>query len=502
MAAENIVFDLIIIGAGPGGYHSALRAAQFGAKCAVIEKGPLGGTCSNWGCIPTKALYASAKLIEDMEEKSAAFGAIIEGKITKDFSKAVERKNEVVKSLVDGIAGLLKMRKIPVFQGAGKIEGGNADEGFDVSSTNAAGEQTMLKGKRVIVATGSTPALIPVFNIDHQKILTSDDILSPDFKALPEKLLIVGAGVIGCEFANIFALFGVKIVMVELLDTMLATEEPTIIKELKKKFDALGIEVNTGVNVLKVEATENGVEATTVPASTPKDQIDAAEKAVFQADMCLVSIGRARTSANLGLETLGAKVERGLIMMNKATCETDVPGVYAIGDVANGGPTNIPQLAHAASYQGDVAVANALASIGGFNTEPMTANYDNIPYTIFTSPNIGSVGLREKAAKEKFGKMSTGRFFYGSLGKAKCMGEDDGFMMIVVDDASDKIVGATCIGAEAPELISEVTVAMTHGLTAKQLGEVIHSHPTVSEMVLETVEDVHGMAIHKVGRKK
>nr|MDO8085314.1 dihydrolipoyl dehydrogenase [Candidatus Sigynarchaeum springense] len=497
MAANSEIFDLIIIGSGPGGYHAALRAGQFGAKVALIEKQNLGGTCSNWGCIPTKALYASAKLLEDVQEKAASAGVIIDGKVKADFTVAVNRKNDVVKSLVDGIAGLLKTRKIPVFWGSGKIEGGSIDKGFDVSVTAKDGTKTMLKGKRVIVATGSTPALIPAFNIDHKKILTSDDILHPDFKTLPKTMIVIGGGVIGCEFANIFARFGVKVTILEFLDTILATEEQSIIRELKKKFDAQGIAVFTGVNVLKIETTETGVKATTVPASTPKDAIEKTEKIVHEAELCLVSIGRAKVSANLGLEQLGVKVERSQVMINKGTCETDVKGIYAIGDV-----TGVFMLAHVASHQGDIAVANALASIGGFDVKPRTANYDVIPYTIFTSPNIGSVGLREKTAKDKHGSVNVGRFFYASLGKAKCMGEEEGFMMIVANASTDEIVGATCIGAEAPELISEITVAMHHKIKAHELGEVVHSHPTISEMVLETVEDVHGMAIHKVGRRK
>jgi dihydrolipoamide dehydrogenase len=496
MAEESNVFDLIIIGSGPGGYHSALRAAQHGAKVALVEKQNLGGTCSNWGCIPTKALYASAKMLEDIQEKAEYAGIKCE-KVVADFSKAADRKNEIVKSLVDGIAGLLKTRKVPVFWGTGKVEGGNLSSMFDVSVTGKDGKKVMLKGKRVIIATGSTPALIPALNIDHKRILTSDDILHPDFKKLPKTMIVIGGGVIGCEFANIFARFGVKVTILEFLDTILATEEQVIVKELKKKFDGLGIGIFTGQNVLKVEATATGVKATTVAAATPKDKVDSAEKAVHEAELCLVSIGRAKISQNLGLEALGVKIERSQITINKQTCETDAKGIYAIGDV-----TGVFMLAHVASHQGDVAVANALHSIGGFEAEERVANYDIIPYTIFTSPNIGSVGLREKAAKEKHGNVNVGRFFYASLGKAKCMGEEDGFMMIVADAKSDEIVGATCIGAEAPELISEVTVAMHHKIKAHELGEVVHSHPTISEMVLETVEDVHGTAIHKVGRKK
>ena len=495
--SEEEIFDLVIIGTGPGGYHSALRAGQYDAKVAVIEKDKVGGTCSNWGCIPTKALFASAKLLEDIEEQAEKFGITIEGGIKPNFAQAVNRKNEVVDSLVSGIEGLLGTRKIPIYRGFGKVEGGSIESGFDVSSTDKDGNKTMLKAKRVIVATGSTPALIPAFNIDHDKILTSDDILAPEFKTLPEKMLIIGAGVIGCEFANIFANFGVQVEMLEYLPTMLATEEKHVIRQLKKKFKKLGIKVHTNQNVLDVENTGSGVKATTVSAKTPKDEIETAEKSTFEADLCLVSIGPAKVSSDLGLEALGVKLERGQIGVNRDTCETAVKGIYAIGDVTGG-----LMLAHVASHEGDVAVENALASIGGFDVHPRKPSYSVVPYTIFTSPNIGSVGLREKAAKEKYEKVYTGRFFYGSLGKAKCMGEEDGFMMIVVDAESDQIVGATCIGAEAPELISEVAVAMAHGITAHELGHVIHSHPTISEMVLETVEDVHGMAIHKVGRRK
>ncbi|MHA1681880.1 MAG: dihydrolipoyl dehydrogenase [Promethearchaeota archaeon] len=493
---EEKIYDLVVIGAGPGGYHAALRAAQYGAKVAIIEKSKLGGTCSNWGCIPTKALFASAKMLGDLKEKGEEFGILISGSVKGSFVKAVERKNKVVSELVSGIEGLLKTRKIAIFVGTGKVEGGNATSGFTVSSTAGDGSKTMVKGKRVIVATGSTPALIPAFNIDHSRVLTSDDILAPEFNRIPRKMLIIGAGVIGCEFANIFATFGVQVELLEFLPTMLATEEKAVIRELKKKFDALGIKVHTSQMVQNVENTGVGVKATTIPAGTPRDQADSAEKTTFEADICLVSIGRSKVSSNLGLEELGVKIERGQIAVNRDNCETDVEGLYAIGDVTGG-----LMLAHVASYEGDIAVENALSSIGGFDVHPRIAKYDVVPYTIFTSPNIGSVGLREKAAKEKH-KVYTGRFFYGSLGKAKCMGEDEGFMMIVAEAATGKILGATCIGAEAPELISEVTVAMNHGITAQGLGEVIHSHPTISEMVLECAEDVHGMAIHKVGRRK
>jgi dihydrolipoamide dehydrogenase len=499
--SEQEVFDLIIIGTGPGGYHAALRAAQYDAKVAVIEKSPteLGGTCSNWGCIPTKALVTSAHLLEEIHEKAPELGVTV-GNVSFDFAKAVERKNKVVSELREGIEGLLNIRKIPIHYGFGKLEGGNMNDGFSVSVTPKEGEKTFLKGKRVILATGSTPALIPAFNIDHKKILTSDDILHPDFKTLPKSMLIIGAGVIGCEFGNIFRRFGVDVTMLEYLPSMIATEERLVIKELKSKFEEIGIKLHVNQNVLKVEATETGVKATTCDASVPRDQTDSAEKFTYEADLCLVSIGRAKMFKNVGVEELGGTIDRSGIVVNEKTRETGISGVYAIGDVTGG-----PMLAHKASYDGDVAVANALSSIGGFNTHPREADYTVLPATIFTSPEIGSVGIREKQAKEmareKGSKVYTGRFYYASLGKAKCMAEEQGFMMIIAD-SEDKILGASCIGHGAPELIATVSVAMEHGLTAKELGHTIYSHPTISEMVLETAEDVYGRAIHKAGRPR
>ncbi len=486
-------YDLVVIGAGPGGYHSAIRAAQFGAKVALIEKAKLGGTCLNWGCIPTKALYASADLIHKIKENGAEFGVSCEPKL--DFAKAVERKNKVVEELVQGIGALEKAWKNDVYFGHGKIIGGNVNDGFEISIEGD--ETNVIKAKRVIIATGSSPAMIPAFNIDHDRILTSDDILDPNFKTVPERLLIIGAGVIGCEFANIFATFGSKVVMLEYLPTPIATEEKLIIKELQKKITSLGIELHVSQNVLSVENTGLGVKATTCSADVPRDQVESAEKFYYEADYCLVSIGRARESKNLGLEELGIVTERGAIKIDPKTTETVVKGIYAIGDVAASGA---PMLAHVASYMGDIAVVNALASIGNFPVKERTTDYNVIPATIFTNPNIGSVGLRRNQAKALEIEVAMGRFPYMSLGKAKCMGEEEGFIMILADKKTHKIIGASCIGAEAPELISEIALAMQNGLTVHDLVETIHSHPTISEMVLEGAEDVFGMAIHKKGR--
>ncbi|MHA1490375.1 MAG: dihydrolipoyl dehydrogenase [Promethearchaeota archaeon] len=492
---EN-TYDIAIIGAGPGGYHSAIRAAQYGAKVALIEKDKLGGTCLNRGCIPTKALYASAHLIEQIQGADE-FGVEISG-YKADFAKAVKRKNNIVEELVEGIAGLQKGWKNDVFYGSGKILGGNANSGFEIS-VQGEEDNKIINAKRVLIATGSSPALIPAFNIDHERILTSDDVLDPNFTTVPEKLIIVGAGVIGCEFANIFTTFGSKVEMLEFLPTPIATEEPMVIKALQKKLEAKGIKIHLSQGVLSVENTGSGVKAITCSADVPRDKQNdpETEKFTYEADLCLVSIGRARESLGLGLEELGIETDRGAIKIDTITCETAVKGIYAIGDVAASGA---PMLAHVASYMGDVAISNALVSLGGFPVKERKTDYSVVPATIFTSPNIGSVGIRRKTAKKRGMDVLMGQFPYQSLGKARCMGVKDGFMVILADKQNYKIIGASCIGVEAPELISEVALAMRHGLTIHDIGETIHSHPTISEMVLETSEAVIGKAIHKKGR--
>ncbi|MFX1281295.1 MAG: dihydrolipoyl dehydrogenase family protein, partial [Promethearchaeota archaeon] len=321
----DLIYDIAIIGAGPGGYHAAIRAAQYGAKVALIEKEKLGGTCLNRGCIPTKALYASVESIEKLKDFEDFGIKIID--YTLDFKKAVERKNRIVEELVNGIEVLEKAWKNDIYFGHGKIIGGSKTSGFTISIQDE--NHTLIKAKSVILATGSSPALIPSFNIDHEKILTSDDILDPNFITVPDKLLIIGAGVIGCEFANIFASFGSKVTMLEYLSSPIATEEHMIVKELIKKFNELEIEIKTSQNVLSITNTGSGVKAITCAASVPKDKIEEAEKFIFEADLCLVSIGRVKESKDLGLEALGIKTDRGAIKCNSNTLETSVDGIYA-----------------------------------------------------------------------------------------------------------------------------------------------------------------------------
>ncbi|MHA2036518.1 MAG: dihydrolipoyl dehydrogenase [Promethearchaeota archaeon] len=488
---SDILYDIAIIGAGPGGYHAAIRAAQYGAKVALIEKNKLGGTCLNLGCIPTKALYASVQSIDRIKDFDDLGIEIKNYKL--NFKKAVFRKNRVVEELVGGIEALEKAWKNDIFYGHGKILGGNSNSGFDILIKGE--ENKQIKAKRVILATGSSPALIPAFNIDHDRILTSDDILDPKFTNVPERLIIIGAGVIGCEFANIFASFGCKVTLLEFLGSPLATEEPMIVKELLKKFNKLGIEIKTSQNVLSVENTGSGVKVTTSSATIPRDQIENAAKMIFEAEYCLVSIGRVKESKDIGLEELNIETERGAIKCNSKSLETSITGIYAVGDVTGG-----LMLAHVAYHEADVAVVNALFSIGNFPVKETTTDYKVVPATIFTSPNIGSVGLRRKAAKDRGIDVLMGQFPYRSLGKAKCMGEEEGFLITLAEKESLRIIGASCIGIEASEIIAELSLAIKHGLTVHDISETIHSHPTISEMVLEGSEAVIGKAIHKKGR--
>ncbi|MCJ7651405.1 MAG: dihydrolipoyl dehydrogenase [Candidatus Lokiarchaeota archaeon] len=488
------VYDIGIIGAGPGGYHAAIRAAQYDAKVMLIEKDKVGGTCLNRGCIPTKALYSSASLIEKIGKHAFNYGIDITGEVKPNFNRAVDRKNLIVNQLIENIEALIKQRKIDLFYGSGKLMGGSIESAFNVKIEGK--DEKIVKAKRLIIATGSKPAEIPSFNIDHERILTSDDILSNNFKTIPNTILIIGGGVIGCEFANIFNRFGSKVIILEYLPSIIAMEEPPVARELKKKFRVMGIEVFEGRRVLEIKTTDSQVNAMTCDANIPGDQVESAEKQVFKADLCLVSIGRIRCIENLGIENTKIEIRKGCIHVNEKTLETAEKGIYAIGDV-NGGL----MLAHVASYEADIAVFNALSSIGRFDTFPVKTDYNVVPSSIFTAYEIASVGFKSKFLEAQNVQIRTGRFGYAGLGKAKCMGEEEGFLMMNVNEKTDEILGASCIGVAAPELIAEISLAMKNGLTVHEITDTIHSHPTLSEMVLEAAEDVYGLSIHRARRR-
>ncbi len=463
-------FDLVVIGGGPGGYTAAIRAAQKGATVGLVEKDRVGGTCLNRGCIPTKALYYSAKNLL-ATEKAEKFGIKISG-VEFNIAEAVRRKNDVVAKLVGGIEQLLKANRIELMRGNGSIEA----EG-KVKVEREDGSTEVVGAKSIIIATGSEPALIPAFKIDGTNVITSTEAL--ELNRVPESLLIIGGGVMGCEFANIFSAFGSSVKIVEILPRILSTEDPQAVRVVERVFKKRGVEVFTGTGVEEINIVEDGrVETRLTDGRT------------ITTEKVLVTIGRSFNSSGIGLEGVGVETDdKGRIEVD-SRMQTTAKGIYAIGDVTGG-----MLLAHVAAKEGLVAVENAL---GG--TEEM--DYSVIPAGIFTEPEIASVGMREKEAKEKELEVKVGRFPYAASGKALTMEEPDGFVQIVADASTDKVLGATIVGAHATDLIGEVAIAIRQGAKVTDIADTVHAHPTLPELVMEAAEDVHGMAIHKAGRRK
>ncbi len=453
-----------VIGAGPGGYVAAIRAAQRGAEVTVIEEGEVGGTCLNWGCIPTKTLIASAEVLHKAKN-AEDFGLELSGTVLPNIRKIMERKKKVVDTQIKGIRGLLKSWGIKLLEGRGVIIN---QKKIKVTLKDGANQE--IDTDKIIIATGSKPAQIPVFPFDGKRILSSDHAINLD--VIPKSLLIVGAGVIGCEFAFIYREFGSEVTMVEMMPRAVSTEDEEISALLERELKKNKIKLITNTGVQKVDVKEDSVTATLSDGKT------------IDAEKVLVSIGRSVNSKNIGLENVGVNTDkRGEIFVNEKM-QTNVEGIYAIGDVVGG-----IMLAHLASKQGLVAAENATGGNAAIR-------YDVVPAAIFTSPEIASVGLREHQVKEKNIKYKVGRFQFRALGKAHAMGEISGLFKIISDEETDKILGAHIIGPHASDLIHEVAVAMEGGLTVNAIAHTIHAHPTLAEGVMETAEDVHGMAVH------
>jgi dihydrolipoamide dehydrogenase len=456
---------LTIIGAGPGGYVAAVRAAQKGAQVTVVEAAEVGGTCLNWGCIPTKALIASAEALE-RARNAPDFGIEVSGVVGINIGKIRERKDKVVSTQVKGIRGLFRSWGVDLIEGRGSLISPDV-----VRVVQKDGMTMDVKSDRVIIATGSRPARPAGFPFDGESVITSDDAVQ--MKRIPKSLLIVGAGVIGSEFAFIYRSFGAEVTMVEMMPRALSTEDEEMSAIIEREFKKSKIKLIAKVKVEKVEKTGDGTMAAT---------LDNGQR--IETGMILVSIGRSMNSEKLGLEAVGVAMGgRGEITVN-GKMETSVPGIYAVGDV-----TGKALLAHVASHQGLAAVENAL---GGSETMDYTA----VPSGIFTMPEIGSVGLREHQAVEQGVKYRVGRFPYRALGKAHVTGEITGMVKILSDEATDKVLGVHICGAHATDMMHEGALAITTGTTAKQLGSMIHAHPTFSEAIMEAAEDVHGRAIH------
>jgi dihydrolipoamide dehydrogenase len=460
---------LTIIGAGPGGYVAAIRAAQKGAAVTLIEGSEVGGVCLNWGCIPTKTLIASAEALE-RTRRIADFGIQVSGEVSYNLAKIRERKDKVVATQVKGIRGLLKSWGVDLVEGRGTLLSPDT-----VRVVRKDGTAADVMSDKVILATGSRPAKLPGFPFDGESVITSDEAIQ--LASIPKSLLIVGAGVIGSEFAFIYRSFGSEVTVVEMMAHAVSTEDEEMSELLEREMKKAKIKLVTNV---KVDNVEKGSDGMMVARLSNKTEV--------RTERILVSIGRSMNSENLGLDNAGVVIgRRGEITVNEKM-ETNVPGIYAIGDV-----TGNMMLAHVASRQGLVAVDNAL---GGDSR----MDYTVVPAGIFTMPEIGSVGLREKQAIEKGIKYKVGRFPFRGLGKSHAMGEIAGLAKVIVDEATDKVIGVHLCGAHATDLIHEGALAMQMGATAQQLGAMIHAHPTLAEAIMEASEDVHKMAIHVMKR--
>ncbi|MCK9419237.1 MAG: dihydrolipoyl dehydrogenase [Nitrospirae bacterium] len=465
-----MTIKLTIIGAGPGGYVAAIRAAQKGAEVTVVEGAEVGGTCLNWGCIPTKTLIASAEALVRTRH-AADFGIQVSGEVSYNLTKIRERKDKVVSTQVKGIRSLFKSWGVNLIEGRGSI----LSPGM-VRVVRKDGTVVDVRFDKVIIATGSRPAKLPGFPFDGESVITSDEAIQ--LKDIPKSLLIIGAGVIGCEFAFIYNVFGAEVTMVEMMAHAISTEDEEMSGILERELKKAKIKLVTNVKVEKVDKGPDGMMVAKLSNGTEA-----------RAERILVSIGRSMNSENLGLDTVGVVIgKRGEITVNDKM-ETNVPGIYAIGDV-----TGNMMLAHVASHQGLVAVDNAL---GGDSR----MDYNVVPAGIFTMPEIGSVGLREKQAIEKGIKYRVGRFPFRGLGKAHAMGEITGMAKIIADEDTDKVIGVHICGAHATDLIHEGALAIKMGATARQLGDMIHAHPTLAEALMEAAEDVHTMAVHVMKEK-
>jgi dihydrolipoamide dehydrogenase len=465
-----------VIGAGTGGYVAAIRASQLGLKTAVVEKQKaLGGTCLIWGCIPTKALLEHAhalKVVQNVKEWGVTIG---EGAVGIDMNQVQARKDKSVRGLTKGVEFLFKKNKIEWIKGTAAVTGRGTVEVVDGDA------QSLRAGKEIIIATGSAPRSVPGIEIDRKRIITSDEAIA--LREVPKSMVVLGSGAVGVEFASIFRRFGSEVTLIELLPRIVPVEDEAISAELAKSFRKQGIVVHTGTKVTKASAGPSGVD---VEAQLPDGKTE-----TFRADYLLVATGRGPVTQGLGAEGLGLNMDRGYITVDHLF-RTGVPGLSAVGDVisfgAGGRPH--PQLAHVSSAEGIVAAER----IAGHDAKPI--NYDHVPACTYCDPEIGSVGLTEREARERGFEVQVGTFPFFVLGRAKMAGETEGFVKIVADKKYDEVLGVHMIGPRATELVAEATLALRLECTVEELVRTIHAHPTFSEAVGEAAHAAHGAAIH------
>ncbi len=465
-------WDLVVLGGGPGGYVAGIRAGQLGLKVAVVEAERVGGICLNWGCIPTKALLKNAEVYAHAQE-AATWGLTLEN-LGLDFPKVIKRSRDVSDRLTKGVAALLKKYKCELVGGRGRVARASSGTGFRVEVTSSGAAPRTLAADRVLIATGARPRQIPGLAFDREVILTSREAMV--LSEVPKSLLIVGAGAIGVEFAYMYRVFGAKVTLVEMLDHILPVEDDEVALELEKIFKKSGIEVHTRTKVEELSRVAGGVKGT---LQTPSGPVP------VEAEKALIAIGLQGNVEDLGLEELGVPVERSFIPVDRVRYETAVPGIFAIGDVI--GP---PLLAHVASAEA-IAVVERIAG-----HERPAIDYDRIPGCTYCRPQVASIGLTERAAREKGIELKIGRFPFRASGKSLAINETQGFVKILFDAKYGGVVGAHILGSEATELIAEVGLGMTLETTGREILETIHAHPTLSEAVMEATGAAYGESVN------
>lgn len=460
-------FDLLIIGSGPGGYVAAIRASQLGLKTAVVERESLGGICLNWGCIPTKSLLKSAQVYGYLQHASD-YGVQIDGQVSPDLDKMVERSRSVAEGMSKGVQFLFKKNKIEVISGTGKLKSPGV-----VTVTNPDGKETEVTAGHIILATGARTRELPNLKQDGKKIIGYREAMTLPSK--PASIVVVGSGAIGSEFAFFYNSIGTEVTLVEFLPNVVPLEDEEVSKQLERSFKKAKMKVMTSSSV---ESVDTSGKLCKVKIKTPKGEQE------VEAEIVLSAVGITPNLENLGLEELGVELENGKVKVD-TYYQTNVKGVYAIGDIVHG-----PALAHAASAEGITCVEK----IAGHQPQPV--DYGNIPACTYTNPEVASVGMTEKAAREAGYEIKVGKFPFTASGKASAAGVKDGFVKLIFDDKYGELLGAHLIGDNVTEMIAELVVARKLETTGEEIIKAVHPHPTMSEAVMEAAAAAYGEVIH------